>query len=97
MYSLLMKGGGQYMPKFDRTGPEGKGPMTGRGMGKCGQGMGRRMGHCCGGHHGRGLGRYYGWNEPQTDEEKRSDPENYKKALQEEMEDTEKELQALNK
>lgn len=23
------------MPRFDKTGPEGKGPMTGRGMGKC--------------------------------------------------------------
>ena len=23
------------MPRFDRTGPEGKGPMTGRGLGKC--------------------------------------------------------------
>ncbi len=24
------------MPKFDRTGPEGKGPRTGRNQGKCG-------------------------------------------------------------
>jgi hypothetical protein len=23
------------MPGFDRTGPEGKGPRTGRGLGKC--------------------------------------------------------------
>lgn len=23
------------MPQFDQTGPEGKGPLTGRGMGKC--------------------------------------------------------------
>ena len=23
------------MPGFDKTGPEGKGPMTGRGMGPC--------------------------------------------------------------
>jgi len=23
------------MPRFDKTGPEGKGPMTGRGLGKC--------------------------------------------------------------
>ena len=24
------------MPGFDRTGPQGRGPMTGRGMGQCG-------------------------------------------------------------
>ena len=24
------------MPRFDRTGPEGSGPKTGRGLGKCG-------------------------------------------------------------
>ena len=23
------------MPRFDGTGPDGKGPMTGRGLGKC--------------------------------------------------------------
>jgi len=23
------------MPRYDRTGPEGKGPLTGRGLGKC--------------------------------------------------------------
>jgi len=23
------------MPRFDKTGPEGKGPLTGRGLGKC--------------------------------------------------------------
>jgi hypothetical protein len=35
------------MPNKDRTGPEGKGPKTGRGMGPCGKGkggMGRGMG-----------------------------------------------------
>lgn len=26
------------MPNRDRTGPRGEGPMTGRGMGPCGQG-----------------------------------------------------------
>lgn len=44
------------MPNRDGTGPEGKGPRTGRGMGKCsgegprparnaGRGMGRGVGH----------------------------------------------------
>lgn len=44
------------MPNFDGMGPEGKGPMTGRGMGKCegakpGAGQGQGQGQ------GRGAGR----------------------------------------
>ncbi|MDD4352352.1 MAG: DUF5320 domain-containing protein [Candidatus Gracilibacteria bacterium] len=43
------------MPNFDGTGPQGQGPLTGRGMGKCagakggglGRGMGRRAGRGC--------------------------------------------------
>ncbi len=42
------------MPNFDRTGPRGMGPMTGRGMGYCGRGRG----------FGRGYGRGYGYREP---------------------------------
>ena len=81
------------MPAFDKTGPQGQGPMTGRGMGRCGSGvaMGRRMGgRCCG--YGRGLGRYFGWNAPATTEEQKDDLSEYKKALKEELEDVEKEL-----
>ena len=87
------------MPNFDKTGPQGQGPMTGRGMGHCGKsrGMGMRMGFgkCHG--YGRGLGKYFGWNAPQTKEDKKEDLESYKKALQEEMEDVEKELTDLQK
>lgn len=32
------------MPGFDKTGPEGKGPMTGRRMGPCCRGAGFRRG-----------------------------------------------------
>ncbi|MFA5061053.1 MAG: DUF5320 domain-containing protein [Candidatus Pacearchaeota archaeon] len=32
------------MAGFDRTGPQGLGPMTGRGMGLCGSGMRRGFG-----------------------------------------------------
>jgi hypothetical protein len=39
------------MPGMNRTGPEGLGPMTGRGMGFCGGGCGVAPGY------GRGLGR----------------------------------------
>lgn len=59
------------MPNFDGTGPQGKGPMTGRGMGKCGQnktdnssttpalsmGRGRGAGRGSGTGRGRGAGR----------------------------------------
>lgn len=38
----LKNHGGDKMPGFDRTGPFGWGPMTGRGMGYCGGGRGSR-------------------------------------------------------
>jgi len=41
------------MPQQDRTGPQGQGPMTGRGMGPCGRGQGFRQGF------GRGFGRRF--------------------------------------
>ncbi|MBN2165446.1 MAG: DUF5320 domain-containing protein [Marinilabiliaceae bacterium] len=57
------------MPGFDRTGPEGKGSRTGRGLGKCnpdnnvstdtqfGRGLGRGLGRNQGGMgRGRRLG-----------------------------------------
>ncbi len=86
------------MPSFDKTGPQGgQGKMTGRGLGPCGQGksrgLGRRM--CFGGRcqgFGRGLGRYFGWNAPQTKEEKAEDLKAYQQSLKEELEDVEKEL-----
>jgi hypothetical protein len=80
------------MPKFDGTGPCGAGPGTGRGLGPCGFGMGwRHFGR------GRGLGRYYGWNEPQTKEDKLKALTAYKKALEEELEDVKKEEEKLEK
>lgn len=39
------------MPREDGTGPMGQGPMTGRGLGPCGTGMGR----------GFGRGRFFGF------------------------------------
>jgi hypothetical protein len=62
------------MPRGDRTGPIGMGPMTGRRMGFCagysypgfmfggpGYGMGRGMGAGRGFGRGLGLGRNRGW------------------------------------
>jgi hypothetical protein len=34
------------MPRMDKTGPTGQGPMTGRGMGPCGNEMRRGWGGC---------------------------------------------------
>lgn len=50
------------MPGGDRTGPTGMGPMTGRGLGVCGDvqgrgvGIGRGVGFGFGGGRGRGRG-----------------------------------------
>jgi len=52
------------MPGFDKTGPEGKGPMTGGGRGKCGSGrrtFGSQKGVGQGGSPlGGGAGRCWG-------------------------------------
>jgi len=52
------------MPRRDGTGPAGKGPATGRGLGNCvqpgpgqGQGMGQGRGMGRGQGQGRGMGR----------------------------------------
>lgn len=79
------------MPKFDGTGPRGMGSRTGKGFGTCGFGMMCR--HCGRGRglgSGRGLGRFFGWNQPQSKEEKLEALSDYKKALEEELEDVKK-------
>lgn len=70
------------MPGFDKTGPQGLGPRTGRGLGLCAKsnklgirfGLGRRC---------RGFG---------LNLTKREDLEAYKKTLQEEIEGVDKQL-----
>ena len=55
------------MPWREGTGPEGRGPLTGRGMGPCGRGFGRGFGR------GMGFRRFgYGMNyaRPTKEEEK---------------------------
>jgi len=46
------------MPGQDKTGPTGQGPMTGRGLGLCGTGVGAGVGFRRG--FGRGFGRSAG-------------------------------------
>jgi hypothetical protein len=82
------------MPKFDGTGPMGMGPQAGWGYGPCGLGLGwrRRFGA------NRGMGRYFGnWDCPETKEERLKALVDYKKALEEELEDVAKEEGLLQK
>ena len=45
------------MPYENGTGPEGRGPLTGRGLGPCGRGMRRGNGRCFGFRsYGFGMG-----------------------------------------
>ena len=46
------------MPNFDKAGPQGKGPQTGRGLGSCGRGTGPKK--------GAGLGRRAGARQQQA-------------------------------
>lgn len=49
------------MPFGDGTGPDGRGPLTGRGLGPCGDGTPRYAGRGRGrGFFGRGRG-FFGW------------------------------------
>ncbi|MFA5736624.1 MAG: DUF5320 domain-containing protein [Candidatus Paceibacterota bacterium] len=76
------------MPRFDGTGPNGQGPMTGRGMGPCGDnrpraGFGRYFG---------GFGRRFGFgrglqNQSMTEEERKEWLKSEKKAIDEELKD----------
>ena len=60
IYSLPEKVEVNKMPNKDRTGPEGKGPRTGRQMGDCkgAESEGRGLGPCGRGLR-RGLGRRF--------------------------------------
>ena len=76
------------MPRQDKTGPMGMGPMTGRGMGSCGGGMayGRRRG----GGQGFGWRRFWGYY-PAPSVNKKEEAE----ILAEEAEVLEEELKAV--
>ena len=65
------------MPWRDGTGPEGKGPLTGRGLGPCGRGFGRGMGF-------RRFGYWSDYRRPTKEEEiemLKADQEDLKAAL----------------
>ncbi|MBW3004341.1 DUF5320 domain-containing protein [Candidatus Woesearchaeota archaeon] len=78
------------MPAQDGTGPMGRGPMTGRGMGPCGAGMQRGSGFGRGMRGGRGWFCRFPFIEPValTQEEQ-------KKVLEAEKEELEFELKRI--
>ena len=83
------------MPEFDRTGPDGEGPMTGRRLGYCGR-AGRRVGFR------RGFGRGFGWRtrtfQPvQVQEEVSLTKDEEKKILEQELKELESEKKEIEK
>ena len=83
------------MPLFDRTGPSGQGPLTGRGVGPCGggAGFGSRFGFGRGSRFGRGFGRGFGFfGRAPTEAEEKELLEDYKKDLEQELSSVDKEL-----
>jgi hypothetical protein len=79
-----------YMPRLDGTGPNGAGPLTGRGMGNCGA-FGRR----CGFGRGMGLGRGLGFGRRWTATDEKTALEDEKKMLKEELAAVDEELNDL--
>jgi len=87
------------MPLFDRTGPSGQGPLTGRGMGLCGGGFGGRFGFGRGSRFGRGFGRGLGlgrgfgfFGRAPTESEEKELLKDYRKDLEQELSAVDKEL-----
>ena len=77
------------MPNMNRTGPQGQGPMTGRGMGPCGRGIGR---------YGRGFGRGFSRGfQPQFVQPVQYSEADEKKILQEELREIEAEKAEIQK
>jgi len=73
------------MPKYDGTGPQGQGSMTGRGMGPCGGGMARGF--------GKGFCRWSGFGNRQlTKTEEKSNTKSYIEDLKVELSEAEKYL-----
>lgn len=95
------------MPGFNGRGPEGMGPMTGRGMGRCapktdvstgrayyGRGVGFR---------GRGCGRGFGfrWNDAAGNYNRavyrEQDTDEYVRSLETELDEVKREIESLKK
>lgn len=73
------------MPGFDRTGPMGQGPMTGRGLGPCGGGKA----------YGRGYGRGFGYRRFYTQREEGKILKDEQNMLKQELKAIKERLQEL--
>jgi len=87
------------MPGFNGTGPSGAGPMTGRGMGRCGYGASRGAGR---GWFGRGFRRIgqglgYGFRRPWTKAEEKEALDEEEGVLKEELARIQEDKKALKK
>ncbi len=73
------------MPRFDRTGPLGTGPI-GRGLGPCGGGQAAGWGRGRGFRQGGGRGQGFGWvSAPYSVEEEKQTLEQQKSWLEEQI------------
>ena len=79
------------MPGYDKTGPQGAGPMTGRGFGACGRGI-RQGWNAIGRGFGRGRGLF---RQSLTENDQKADLDQEEKILKEELEQVRKEKEAL--
>lgn len=77
------------MPRFDGSGPQGYGPMTGRGMGNCNN-YGMR-----GGRGMRGYGRMWGCCPVVTTEERKNMLQEELQEIEEAKKEIEKELKNM--
>jgi len=78
------------MPRLDGTGPQGKGPRTGRGVGNCSGTGGSGKGLGLGRGQGRGFGRFclgcpFWNNQSVTKEDRKQILEEEKKLIEEEL------------
>jgi hypothetical protein len=94
------------MPRGDRTGPAGMGPMTGRGMGYCAGGTAPGMyapgyGYGCGRGMGRGFRQMawaapgWGWQPPYAGVDAKDALADRAASLERELELVKKQLEAL--
>jgi len=66
---LIIYKGVRNMPAFDGTGPQGKGPGTGRGLGRCEKGKGLGQGL----RRGMGGGRRFGQGQEKENIDKKQE------------------------
>lgn len=86
------------MPMLDGTGPQGRGPMTGRGNGPCGRGYGQGgygYGRGNGRGYGYGRGNGYGYEPDYGYRERMITKDEQKEILEDEMSELSKEIKAI--